>query len=64
MSTIMPDSKRVRDAIKWVDSELSEGRSLSELLQEVGMRFNLGPRDQGFVNDFFTQKPEGDGENG
>jgi len=58
----MPDSKKVRDAIKWVDSELSEGRSLSKLLQEVGMRFNLGPRDQEFVRDFFAREYEGDGE--
>ncbi len=54
MSTIMPESKKVRDAIKWVDSEKQEGKDLDALLNEVGMRFNLGPKEEGFVRDFFT----------
>ncbi|MFP4168060.1 MAG: hypothetical protein ACLFSY_04330 [Desulfonatronovibrionaceae bacterium] len=64
MSTIMPDSKKVREAIEWVDYVCREGRSLKSALQEVGMRFNLGPKDERFVRDFFSGKGEGDGRSG
>ncbi|MFO7818157.1 MAG: hypothetical protein ACQES5_07210 [Thermodesulfobacteriota bacterium] len=59
MSTIMPESRKVRDAIKWVDAEIQDGRAVNEALQEVGMRFNLGPKDERFIHDFFTDKLDG-----
>ena len=56
----MPESKKVRDAIKWVDAEIREGRAVKAALQEVGMRFNLGPKDERFIHDFFTDKLDGE----
>ncbi len=55
MATIMPDEKKVRDAIKWVDAGLQEGQDIDALLREVGMRFNLGPKDDEFVYRFFKE---------
>lgn len=52
MSTIM-DNKKLEQAIKWIDESLQAGKNLSQLLQEVGMRFNLGPKETAFLERFF-----------
>ncbi len=55
MSTIMPEDKNVRLAVQWVDEGLREGKKLDQLLKEVGMRFNLGPKEEQFVYKFFKE---------
>lgn len=53
MSTIMPESQNIRRAVKWVGEELEQGKPLKALLAEVGMRFNLNPKDEQFIEKFF-----------
>jgi len=56
MSTIMSDKKNVEKAIKWIDSELKEGKDINKLLKQVGMLFNLGPKDEQFVYNFYKRE--------
>jgi hypothetical protein len=53
MTTIMPEEKNARRAVKWIGEELQEGRELGALLSEAGMRFNLNPKQEQFVRKFF-----------
>ena len=55
MSTIMPESQNIRRAVKWVGEELEQGKNLKSLLAEVGMRFNLNPKDEQFIKKFFKE---------
>jgi len=61
MTTVMPHSELVRRAAAWVAERKAENcGSLSSLLDEAGMRFNLGPTDQDFLRKMFA---DGGGEN-
>lgn len=53
MSTIMPEEKNARRAVKWIGEELLEGKKLDLLIREAGMRFNLNPKQEQFVIKFF-----------
>ncbi len=53
MTTIMPEEKNVRRAVKWIGEELQEGKDLDALLKQAGMKFNLGPRQEQFIRKFF-----------
>ncbi|WP_291318599.1 hypothetical protein [Desulfonatronospira sp.] len=59
MSTIMPEDKKIRQAVKWVDEGIQDGKKLSRLLDEAGMRFNLGPREEEFLYNFFKKNKQG-----
>lgn len=47
----------VKRAVVWISEELREspGKSLTVLLDEAAMRYNLGPQDWGFLRRFFEQ---------
>lgn len=47
MATIMPQSELVRRALLFISEKLEEnqGCPLMALVEEAGMRFNLGPGD-------------------
>lgn len=54
MTTIMPDSELMRRAVSWISGQLEEsGKSVDSLVEEASMRFNLGPKDEMFLLDFF-----------
>lgn len=48
----------VKRAVVWITEELRDApeKSLTVLLDEAAMRFNLGPQDWGFLRRFFEQK--------
>ena len=56
MTTIIPDKKNVEKAIKWIDNGLKEGKDVNELLKQAGMLFNLGPKDEQFVYNFYKRE--------
>lgn len=59
MTTVMPHSELVRRAAAWVaERKEAKGCSLPVLLDEAGMRFNLGPADQEFLRKFFSNGGE------
>lgn len=56
--TIMPQSELTRKAVKWItemQQDPNEDKTLQQLMEEAGMRFNLGPKDIEFLQRFFNQ---------
>jgi hypothetical protein len=60
MTTIMPQSELTRKAVAWICEmqENSQEKSLSALLDEAAMRFNLGPKDVELLQRFFQDKQD------
>jgi hypothetical protein len=59
MSTIMPEEKKVRDALKWVCAEQEDtGKRTETLLQEASFRFNLTPKEEGSLRHLFRKELE------
>jgi len=54
MATVMPQSELTRKAVAWVSEQQSAGKPLAQALEEAGLRFNLGPKDQEFLRGFFS----------
>ena len=57
MTTVMPQSDLMRKAVAWIGEHTAAGKPLGKALEEAGMRFNLGPKEQEFLRDFF-KNPE------
>lgn len=55
---VMPPDEAHRRAVRWIDGQRRENpqKSVQSLVDEAGMRFNLGPCDCAFLCDFFTQR--------
>ena len=58
MSTIMPESKRVRDALAWIMDGIREGKELSPLIADACLRFNLSPKDEAVLRQALDQHHE------
>jgi len=55
MATIMPESEHVQKAIKWVSTNLEEGKPLQKLVEQAVFKFDLSPKDTDFLNNFFRE---------
>ena len=58
MTTVIPQSELIRKAVAWVSEQQTDGKALSAALEEAGLRFNLGPKDQEFLRGFFSGSKE------
>ncbi len=60
MGTIQPKGEQLRQAIKWISAERqeNENRSISQLIEEAALRFNLSPKDEEFLRSFYEQENE------
>lgn len=59
MATIKPQSELLKQAVAWVSEQMKEKPgSLPKFLEDAGMRFNLGPKDQEFLKKFFSENPQ------
>ena len=58
MATIKPEGEKIKEAVKWISSELQEDekKRLSGLIQEASLRFNLSPKDEEFLVSFYKEK--------
>jgi hypothetical protein len=56
--TIQPEGEDLRKATKWIsDKRLHKpGASLSGLIEQACVKFDLAPKDAEFLMRFFTQK--------
>ncbi len=61
MPTVMPEGAGVRKAVQWISKmrEENPGQSLSLLIEQASMRYNLSPKDGEFLHRFFTEQKEG-----
>ena len=59
MTTIMPQGELVRKAAAYLAEQraLHTGKSLSALLDEAGMRFNLTPLEAAALERLFRKEP-------
>ena len=57
MATIVPKGENLRQALKWIsDNRLEdETKSISKLIQEAGLKFNLSPKDEMFLVNFYKE---------
>lgn len=56
--TIQPEGEDVRKATRWISDERlhKPGASLTHLIQQACVKFDLTPKDAEFLMRFFTQK--------
>ena len=57
MATIVPRGEKIRQALKWIsDNRLyDEKKSISLLIQEAGLKFNLSPKEEAFLVNFYKE---------
>ena len=56
--TIQPEGEDLRKATRWISDERlnKSGASLSRLIEQACVKFDLAPKDAEFLMRFFTQK--------
>ena len=59
MSTIMPNEKKMRDALEWMSINRGK-RSDSELLKEASFKFNLNPKEEEYLRRLFAEEQKED----
>ena len=57
MATIQPKGEKVRNAVKWISIKLKEDekRKIAVLIQEAAMKFNLSPKEEEFIENFYEE---------
>ncbi len=57
MSAVLPEGEDLRKAILWVSEARCEdpGAALIELVEKACIKFDLSPRDESFLLNFFTK---------
>ena len=60
MATIIPKGENIRRALKWIsDNQLDDNKKpLSRLIQEAGLRFNLSPNEEAYLENFYKEKKD------
>lgn len=60
MSTIMPQGELTRKAVVWIDERRQEegAPTISKIIEEAAMQFNLGPKDVEFLTRFYKEQGE------
>ncbi|MFO8032150.1 MAG: hypothetical protein R6U22_06370 [Desulfohalobiaceae bacterium] len=63
MSTIMPNEKKIQDALKWISAQKGEKcKSERVLVQEAAFRFNLNPKQEQYLIRLYFGQDEAQGE--
>ncbi len=59
MSTIIPQSELMRNAIRFISEQQKEsGKPVKSLIQEASIRFNLSPKENTFLEHFLKEAQE------
>lgn len=58
MSTILPDSTRLRNAIKWIAAQLTENphQPLLQLIETASFKFDLNPAESIYLTRFYQKE--------
>jgi len=56
--SILPEGEQIRRAVRWISDERIDnpGASLSKLIGEACLKFDLPPKDADFLMNIFTEK--------
>lgn len=63
MGTIMPEEKKVQDALRWISARRGE-REISDLIREASFQFNLTPKNEEYLYRLLRDDEESGGEEG
>jgi hypothetical protein len=55
MATIIPDEKKMRDALEWMSINRGQ-KSDKELIKEASFRFNLNPKEENYLRRLFEKE--------
>ena len=60
MATIIPKGENIRRALKWIsDHQLEEEKKpVSKLIQEAGLKFNLSPNEENYLENFYRENKD------
>jgi hypothetical protein len=61
MGTIMPEEKKVQDALRWISARRGE-REITELIREASFQFNLTPKNEEYLYRLLRDEESGDEE--
>lgn len=56
MATVMPEGKRVRDALTWISEQPKEQGDTIELVREAVFRFNLTPKEEKYLYHLYKDQ--------
>jgi hypothetical protein len=58
MPTIMPEGERVRQAVRFISAERLAGdkKSIRKLIQEASLKFNLSPKEEQDLVNFYRDR--------
>jgi len=56
MAAVLPKGHKVRKAVRWIsDERINDGnKEIEKLIGEASSRFNLSPREEEFLRDFYA----------
>jgi hypothetical protein len=54
----MPEGENIQKAIKWISSNIqeNENQSIPKLVEKAVFKFDLSPKDTGFLSSFFRNR--------
>lgn len=57
MATIVPKGENIKRALKWISDNRvdDEKKPISRLIQEAGLKFNLSPKEEAFLVNFYKE---------
>ncbi len=60
MGTIIPESEKIKKAIKWISAERQQNpdKSIILLIEDAALRFDLSPKEEEFLRIFFEKKTD------
>ena len=61
MGTIMPEEKKVQDALRWISARRDE-REITELIREASFEFNLTPKNEEYLYRLLRDEESGEDE--
>ncbi len=55
--SIQPEGEELRKAVTWIDAERLDrpDKSLTQLVEEAGLRFNLSPKESEYLMKFLKK---------
>ncbi|MFO8090220.1 MAG: hypothetical protein R6U13_10320 [Desulfatiglandaceae bacterium] len=57
MADVLPKGHKVRKAVRWISDERinDANKEIGKLIGEASSRFNLSPREEEFLCDFYAE---------
>lgn len=55
MATIMPEEKKMQDALRWISERRGE-KEINALIEEAAFRFNLSPKNEEYLRRLLREE--------